>query len=332
MISAELFLAILQEKDLLPAEVIERLRKQIGRMKQPPTGANLAQQLIAEGHLTPALAKRLMEQASFTPLPRDRLTAAGEAADAAPGETPHALPEAAFLKAAAAEGFQAIPPAPAPSGGAKKGDEELGLAPLDDESSAVPGGGGKAKPQHAAPPQTPPAASPAPPTSSPSLFEQELPPLDDGAKPLEGLEQLSDDPLAGSLISGSSLSSSRPKKSGWRKALKNAVRGAFQRNKVVRVRKVNARQFTMTVLAWGIAVLLVIVGLICVAYLLPRSPEETWQKAQAAYQDSDYAAAAEQFASFATRFPRTRGPAKREWSWLFRGYAGRRRRTDRPRL
>ena len=85
MISAELFLAILQEKDLLPAEVIERLRKQIGRMKQPPTGASLAQQLIAEGHLTPALAKRLMEQASFTPLPRDRLTAAGEAADAAPG-------------------------------------------------------------------------------------------------------------------------------------------------------------------------------------------------------------------------------------------------------
>ena len=65
MISAERFLAILQEKDLLPTDLIERLRKQIGRMKQPPTSASLAKQLIEEGYLTPALVKRLMAQASL---------------------------------------------------------------------------------------------------------------------------------------------------------------------------------------------------------------------------------------------------------------------------
>ena len=321
MISAERFLAILQEKDLLPADLIERLRKQIERMQPPPTSASLSKQLIEEGYLTPALVKRLMAQGAFTPLLHERLTAAGEAPVAAAGQPPQAVPEAAGAKpvAAEAEGVAAPPPAaggdkaaefpgqpaatPAPASGgeAKKPEEELGFAPLDEELSAAPGGGGKAESQPAPSPETPPAASPAPPAASPSLLEEELAPLGGGAKPLE---QLSNGPAAGAFADGISLGPARPRKHRWRRAVKNAFRRVFQPpKKVVRVKKLDRKQFTMTVVAWGIAVVLVIAGLICATLWLPRSPEEMWQKAQAAYQNGDYAVAAEQFAAFAKRSP-----------------------------
>ncbi|MGA2032450.1 MAG: PQQ-binding-like beta-propeller repeat protein [Thermoguttaceae bacterium] len=93
MISAEQFLDILEEKDLLPPELIESLRKEVRQSKKPPGVLTLSQRLIRRKLLTPMLVQRL-------------LTAAETAGPAEPGPA---------------------------TGKSAADDEELGLAPLEGE-------------------------------------------------------------------------------------------------------------------------------------------------------------------------------------------------------
>jgi len=60
MISAEQFLDILEQKDLLPGEFIRILRQRVAESIKPVTAVGVARQLIKMGHLTPALAERLL--------------------------------------------------------------------------------------------------------------------------------------------------------------------------------------------------------------------------------------------------------------------------------
>jgi hypothetical protein len=60
MISAQQFLSVLEEKDLVPKELLLGLHKRIAQSSQPVTAAEIAQTLIDEGYLTPALANRLL--------------------------------------------------------------------------------------------------------------------------------------------------------------------------------------------------------------------------------------------------------------------------------
>jgi outer membrane protein assembly factor BamB len=61
MISADRFLELLEEKDLLPSGVLAKLRQQVARAPRAPKASGVAKALIDKGYLTPVLAKRLLE-------------------------------------------------------------------------------------------------------------------------------------------------------------------------------------------------------------------------------------------------------------------------------
>ena len=67
MISAEQFLGVLKKKDLLPKELLASLYNQVAQSQQPVTAVDIAQVLIEGGYLTPALANRLMESGGGQP-------------------------------------------------------------------------------------------------------------------------------------------------------------------------------------------------------------------------------------------------------------------------
>ena len=121
MIAAEEFVALLEEKDLVSPEIVAHLRRQISRPQNPISAALIAKWLVDRGHLSRILAQRL-------------LTRAEEAAESAKASRE---PEFDWEKQAEAE-------------------EELGLAPLDDEVAPVP----QKRPP---PPAEVPEVSPPPP-------------------------------------------------------------------------------------------------------------------------------------------------------------------------
>ncbi len=60
MISALQFVDILEEKDLLPPELVRLLRDRINSSSEPVTAIDVAKRLIAMGRLTSALAERIL--------------------------------------------------------------------------------------------------------------------------------------------------------------------------------------------------------------------------------------------------------------------------------
>lgn len=60
MISAEDFLNILEEKDLVPSETLQRLRKRAAKSQKTIPATAIAKRLIEKGYLTRPLAKRLL--------------------------------------------------------------------------------------------------------------------------------------------------------------------------------------------------------------------------------------------------------------------------------
>src|SRR3972149_4479236 len=101
MISPEEFVALLEEKDLVSPEVVAHLRRQIARPGKPISAALIAKWLVDRGHLSRLLAQRLITQAEDSE------------------ETPKPARDVKFDWEQEAEA-----------------EEELGLAPLDDE---IPG-------------------------------------------------------------------------------------------------------------------------------------------------------------------------------------------------
>jgi outer membrane protein assembly factor BamB/tetratricopeptide (TPR) repeat protein len=62
MPSAEQFLAVLEEKDILPPEVLGALRRTVRETAKPPAAQALADWLVRHGHLTPSMAERLLAE------------------------------------------------------------------------------------------------------------------------------------------------------------------------------------------------------------------------------------------------------------------------------
>ena len=296
MISAEQFLVILQEKDLLPADLIQRVRGQLKQAESPPTAEVLAEQLIAEGFLTPVLVKRLLEQPSA----------------AATSPAAGTVPISASTKGDSPI-FGPTPGVAARKSGqspAQAEPDELGLAPLDNE----PGAGWGAKPvaKPAATPsvvETPagplPEAVAAPPAIS-SLLEEELKPLGGAAGGAAGgsLDRLMGDPmLGGATADGLPLGPPPAARMSWRRRLRRGLKRLFQRKEVVEIKPVNPRQIKMAVITWGVAGALILGGLAALWYSLPPTSEELWQSAQEAYFSADYGRAIRQCHLFLQRFP-----------------------------
>ncbi len=138
MISAEQFIDLLVEKDLLPSKVIGSLRKRVAESKKPIPAASVAKLLIKKGHLTPALAKRLLaagKEPADTPTPEPRKTVPKSQEDDL-GLAP--LDEDRAEKTAKPQAAKTIKPQAAPSLLAEElpdlagGEGELaGMGPLD---------------------------------------------------------------------------------------------------------------------------------------------------------------------------------------------------------
>jgi len=108
MSSAEKFLNLLAQKDWVPKEVLQRLRRQVASSLKPITEQTLAKQLVQAGHLTSSQAQRLLDQLRAESGPPEEADE-GIGQPAAPKAEPPGDAFTAFL------------------------EEELGLAPLEEE-------------------------------------------------------------------------------------------------------------------------------------------------------------------------------------------------------
>ena len=220
----------------------------------PPTVEVLAEQLIQEGLLTPALARWLIEHASAMP----------------PSPAKPVQPEPDELGLAPLDDE---PPArwksPAPPS-----LPSLGAKPAGPEDSASSSPTGTSQPPKV-----------------PSLLEEELKPLGGGPGAAGGpLDRLMADPMLGGAAGGLPLGPPRSGKKSWRRLLRGAFRGLFKRKPVVEIKPINPRQIKVAAIAWGIAVLLIFGTLVGISYVLPLTSDETWQAAQHAYASGQYRA------------------------------------------
>ncbi|MBN2579696.1 MAG: PQQ-binding-like beta-propeller repeat protein [Pirellulales bacterium] len=169
MFSAEDFLTLLEEKDLLSPETLAKLRRQIAQSGKRIPAAKVAKLLVEKGHLTPAQAKRLLDAGKP---PAEKPT---------PAAPPAAKPPAAPKRAA---------------------EDDLGLAPIDEETEWGPGRRKKSsRPTPATPspppvPQDPPPIAPAPlpPREEESLLELKAVPEQ---APAPGVKESWDQAMAG---------------------------------------------------------------------------------------------------------------------------------------
>jgi outer membrane protein assembly factor BamB/tetratricopeptide (TPR) repeat protein len=135
MISAQQLLDILEQKDLLPGELLRKLRQRVAQSEKSVAATALARQLIQLGHLTPALAERLLATAPAE--------GAGEPSAVAEekGPVPHMPAEEDELGLAPLEEETKKPGKPGAAPAQKKEEvEDLGLAPLEEDQGKRPSG------------------------------------------------------------------------------------------------------------------------------------------------------------------------------------------------
>jgi len=289
---SERFLDLLQTKDLLPGSLIESLREQVAQSKKPICPAAVAKRLIEAGHLTPALAKRLLSAEMEEASPPEPAPPAAELQV----ETPPPVPEEDVATAAPIEAV----------------DDDLELAPLDDEPTARPAARKRtAQPRQTAdktpaeppppPPPPPPqkgvgAQPPAPPVAagSRSLLDEELSsrraaagPSDTG--PLDGL-------MAGANIDDAAGGVLRaPRKKG--------LRGLFFPRRGIG-EKTDRWDSSLMLVGGGSLLLLVILGLALIWALTRQSGDDALQQADEAYRAGSYTQAIHKYNLYLKKFPK----------------------------
>ncbi|MGA2064977.1 MAG: PQQ-binding-like beta-propeller repeat protein [Thermoguttaceae bacterium] len=136
--TAEAFLDVLSQKDLVPKTALATLRKQVAEAKGRVSARQVAKLLVDKGVLTPGLAQRLLAvQGSQAPKAAPAAPLTGQPPKTAPAATlngpdPKTAPVAALKGQQAKTAPKTPPAAPAPvagSGLASLLDEELGALP-----------------------------------------------------------------------------------------------------------------------------------------------------------------------------------------------------------
>jgi len=269
MIDAEEFVDLLEQKDLVSPEVVAHLRRQIARPNNPISAALIAKWLVDRGHLSRLLAQRLLtraEETAETPKPRD----------------------AEFDWEKRAE------------------EEELGLAPLDDEIARTrpaepkkPAPAPKPKPTRPSSP-TPPAGGPpkkpgqpAPGPAGGSLLDEEFAPLASGVTGLGSLDGVTDE-------SGLTASEGGPL------APVGTKRGLFGGRRRRR-RRDNVWDSPLLLIGGGALLLLVIVGGILYWALHRQTADETLALAEEFYRGGSYTKAVDQYGEYLEKFPNHEG-------------------------
>jgi outer membrane protein assembly factor BamB len=281
MVSAEQFLAILEEKDLLPPEVLGAMRGMVRGADEPMDAQVLADWLIEHRNLTPTMAKWLLASAERPPGPgAEKPTGAAGTRRESPSRPP---PEARAKEAGPKAGAKSAPPADAP------------LAPGPPPPPAGSGNAG-----------VPPA-----PAGGFALMD-ELPPLDaEGKGPLDALM------AAGGIDDAQGFGLQPPRRARWsvrrffrdlrrffrdpRRSIRNWLR---RRSRVVRVEPVDPRKVKMLLFSWGFAVVLIAVVFALFWYLSPPTAGELFHKADVAYSGGKYAEAIKYLDAYLTTYPR----------------------------
>ncbi len=263
VLGAEEFLDLLDKRDLLPAEVIAPLRKQVAQATEPIPAASLAKRLVDAGHLTPAIAKRLLASRAEEDI---------SLAEPAPGEQIKPQPPAVSLS----DDLDAFE-----------------LAPLDDEPTAKRTPARKRPPAKPKPVQ-PAAGKPATPTPSDSLLEEELSSFDPATADTAELEPL------GGLAGGSELDaaggtalSAGPNRKG--------LRGLFVRRRIGR--KANQWDSSLMLLGGGGLLGLVILMLVLVWASLRESGDDLFQQAEEQYRAGSYTQAIHRYNHYLEKAP-----------------------------
>ncbi len=292
MIAAEEFVALLEEKDLVSPEIVAHLRRQIARPGNPISAALIAKWLVDRGHLSRILAQRL-------------LTRAEETAEASKPPRPS---EFDWEKQAEAE-------------------EELGLAPLDDEIPSPPAPRKRPKPPAdvpaaSSPSQAPPRAKPAgskpppAPAAGGSLLDEEVyapgTSRPAGLGPLDGLTDASS--LTASDTAGGPLTLA-PRKKG--------LFGLGGRKR--RRRRDNVWDSPLLLIGGGTLLFLVIVGAILAWALNRRTGDDTLEAADEFYRAGSYTKAIAQYTEYLEDFPNHSGVSGAR---VRRGLARLRQSTD----
>lgn len=302
MISAEQFLAILEQKDLLPADVLTRLRAQIAQSDKPIAAEMVAKRLIERGYLTPAIAKRLLGEKPVEgtkPSPQQRPAAPSapkpaEEDDLGLMPLPEEEPKAAKK--------EAKKPAKAPT--AEK--EDLDLVPLD-EAPAKPAPTPAKKPDKPAPkPSAKPPAKPARPTGDQgSLLDEELPPLGDlGGLGLEPLDGLLDQAGFGAAPAGAGpLAEAAAAPTGPLEALpeeKPAEKKTKFRKKML---PENVWDSPLLLVGGGTLLLLVILGGVLVWVFMRQGGDELLRQADDEYRRGSYTQAIHKYGIYLREYP-----------------------------
>ncbi len=283
------FLAILQEKDLLSSDLIEAIRRQLAGSAKGVSVASLAGRLIDEGHLTPAIAERLLAAATKATKPPTSRRMQSQ---------PKAKPR------------DVGSPRPAESE-----DHDLGLAPLDEQPATQrpvqkkkpqttpqpKASAGKAKSQRTAPrpPESPPVQPHvAAPAAASSLLDEELQPVEPG--PAAGLGPL-DGLMAGASVdaaAGGSALKSAPRKKG--------LRGLFGRPKQVG-RKANVWDSPLLLVGGGTLLAMVILGAVLIWALRGQTADQALGQAHEDYRAGKYAQAIHKYGLYLEKFPEHEG-------------------------
>ncbi|MBN2024609.1 MAG: PQQ-binding-like beta-propeller repeat protein [Pirellulales bacterium] len=295
MISAEQFIKMLAEKDLLPSGAVRKLLKQVAQSDKPISARRVAKHLVEKGLLTPALAKRLLTH---------------------PGE----------------EGADKAAAAPAPPS-AEPPEEELGFAPLPGEEKADEDEDedvlllDEPAPKPAAPAPAPPAAQAAPtasqrkilptsPAAEPMGVQPEPPRRDATPADIASVDVVSGEIVAGEVIRGEVVPDpgkpagkaaaaeededawkSRPKRMSGLAGLLQAILPRRDRK-----RKDNEWDSTLLLVGGGLLLLLVIVGGAVAWSLLGQSGDKMLEQANKFYEEQSYTKAVDQYTQYLDKY------------------------------
>jgi hypothetical protein len=323
MPSAELFLKLLEEKDLVSDTVLQAARREIERSKSSEA-VGLSLWLVQGQHITASQAERLLSAAAAA----EQKTKAGQ--------PPKREEEGASVRAGQAgktgvQGQAGKPNLPGSQGGKPgvRSSERSRPKPADDEEMTFLDDDAESKSAPSKPP-SPPATLPPPPATVPTVrvaatpgtgspdekatksgspgakIGGDLDPLADTMKgPLDALietEALSaggfDDPLG-----GANLVPSARKKFKLSRFLKDLFRR--NKSKTVRIKAEDPRQIRIIVISWCVAGL-VMVGLLTTFWLLSKpASTEILGKADDAATARQYDLAIQNYDEFLKLYPKS---------------------------
>jgi len=330
MISAEQFLKILVEKDLLSSRAVEKLLKQVEEASKPVSARRVAKRLVEKGYLTPALAKRLL-------LTADEET---EAPEKPRPEKPRAVrraePEEEELGLAPTEEEQEKQRQKA----ATIEDDLAALEPVRGETEALdPIPGESAIFGFSAPPPAPaaPKATFAPPAPrTPVAPEAPAAPAGPNPPPVPP-PRPSSDVVSGEVVSGEIVSDAP----AARRAVDDAEESPFGPGKrksglmalfrrIVperdRTRKENVWDSSLLLVGGGVLLLLVLLLVALVWWYLRESGDTVLKNADQLYADQSYTKAIDQYTQYIERY--ASGDEKASRARVFRGMARLRKSTQ----